>query len=398
MRILHRYILKEMLKALALSMPAISGVFSFAVVLATLQSQGLSPSASLKFMVLSFPGSLHYALPLSAVLVTTLIYGRLTVDNEIMACRASGIPLSSLLWPVVLLALMASGASLVLASWPLPECGYAAKKLTLADAKSLFFSRLSNGRINIKEANFQMTVDRVVGDMLYGPTIKHRGNKGAVYYCYAPYGRLEFDDENKVATLSLWEAIVIDKSNAMPVRGTHKISLPLPTVVPRRAEDLSLWYLIAVQRNPGLADDIRMLSPDTAPKEVQLRKDIVRAQATAEFHGRLASALGCLGLVLLGAGLGIYFNSGHLLTAFGVALAPWLSATLLTKMAVWAVGDSAANPQRLVWLIWGPNVLVLAMGAVAIAGVVWFWGHPVRLHHRLFGLRPAAAAAPSSTS
>jgi lipopolysaccharide export LptBFGC system permease protein LptF len=41
MRILHRYILKEMLKALALGLAAISGVVCFALVLVALQQKGL---------------------------------------------------------------------------------------------------------------------------------------------------------------------------------------------------------------------------------------------------------------------------------------------------------------------------------------------------------------------
>jgi lipopolysaccharide export LptBFGC system permease protein LptF len=394
MRILHRYILKELLKALALCLPAIAGVFCFAMVLSALQQQGLGPIASLKFMVLSVPGACYIALPLSAMLVSTLVYGRLATDNELMACRASGIPVSSLLWPALLLALVSTGLALGLAAWPLPESTYAAKKLSLDDIENLFFSRLSNGRINIKESGFQMTVDRVVGDMLYGPTVKHRGPKGQTY-CYAPYGKMEFDRTHNMATLALWEAVVVDEAHVSPVRGTHRISLALPTRIPRRADDLSLWWLQAVQNNPALSDEVAWMPLDATPKEREDRKAAVRCKAIAELNGRLATAVGCLGLVLLGAGLGVYFHSGNLLTAFGVALAPWLLATLLTKVAVWLVGDTPANPNKYVWIIWAPNVLMLLLGTGALASITWIWGYPVRLRHRLLGRRATTGRSPA---
>jgi lipopolysaccharide export system permease protein len=387
MRILHRYILKEMLKSLALAWAAIAGVVCFGMVLVALQQKGLGPLASLLYMALSVPGALYIALPLSVILATTLVYGRLAADNEVMACRASGIPMSSLFWPAMLLAGLAGTLSLGLAAWALPESGYAAKRLALADAERFFFSQLSNGSINLKELNFQMTVDRVVGDMLYGPTVKHRGKNGQTY-CYAPYGRIEFDQPNNVAKLALWEALVVDEAHATPVRGTHTIRLELPTYVPRKEDDLPLWHLLAIQSRPELSDKIRHLREDTPPAAVQSQKDSVRAAAIAEMHGRLAMALGCLGLVLVGAGLGVYLHSGHLLTAFAVSLVPWLGSWFTTMAAVKTVARATRHPLNMVWTVWTPNAVVVLLGVVILACVVWFWAHPVRLRDRLLGRGP----------
>ena len=379
MRILHRYVLIEMLKALALALAAVSGVVCFAMVLSALQQHGLSPVSSLLYMLLSVPGAMYIALPLSAVLAATLVYGRLAADNELMACRASGIPLSSLFWPTILLAIVAAAGCMGLASWPMPESSYAAKCLARADIERLFFTQLgSTGRIRLKETNFQITVDRVVGDMLYGPTLKYRDSKNGQTYCYAPYGRVEFDSKNNRAKLALWEALVVDEAHSSPIRATHVVSVDLPTYVPRREDDLTLWYLLAVEHNPALADRVRLLEEGTSPQAIQRAKDSVRARTLSELHGRLAAALGCFGLVLLGAGLGVYFHSGHLLTAFGVALAPWLGATVLTMAAMKTVTRAIEAPDRLLWLIWAPNVLVTIGGLLFLAYLVWIWSSPVR--------------------
>ncbi len=156
---------------------------------------------------------------------------------------------------------------------------------------------------------------------------------------------------------------------------------------------MSLWQLMAVEHNPTLAEEVNEWPDTLSPQARQAGLEGIRARAIASLHGRLATALGCLGLVLLGAGLGARFHSGNLLTAFGLALVPWLLAYILTMIAVKTVGENFADPQKLVWIIWAPNMLVLGLGAVAVAGIIWVWAHPVRLRHRLWGRSPATRIA-----
>ncbi|MCX5654889.1 MAG: LptF/LptG family permease [Planctomycetota bacterium] len=385
MRILHAYILKEMLKALALALAAVAGVVCFGLVLQALQQKGLGPLASLMYMGLSVPMAVYLALPLAAVLAATLVYGRLAAEHEVQACWASGIPVSSLLWPAVLLAMTGCGLSLSLAAWPLPESSYAAKALALMDLERHFFSQLNDGRINVKESNIQLTVDRVIDNTLYGPTVKYRGPNGQTY-CYAQFGRVEFDKVRNEAKLALWDALVLDELHAMPVRSkVHSLVVPLPTYVPRKENDLSLWHLALVESHPELADRVRMLKADTPEVVVQYHKDAARAEVMAEMHKRLATALGCFGLVLMGAGLGMYFHSGHLLTAFGVALVPWFGSYLMTWVAERAASRAVKNPEDLMWIIWAPNALVVILGLLILAFIVWLWCHPTTLQDRLLG-------------
>jgi len=387
-RILHRYILKEMLKALALSAAAVSGVLCFAMVLSALQKHGLGLGTSLLYMALSVPGAMYIALPLSAVLAGTLVYGRLASDNEVMACRASGIPPSSLFWPSIVLALMAAGITLALASWPLSESNYAAKQLALADMERLFFGKLTtSGRIRIKQANFEITVDRVEGNMLHGPALKYRDPKRGQLYCYAPWGEVQFDHPRNQAILTLWGSVVVDEAQKVPVRGdAHTVRLDLPTNIPRSEDDMSLWMLLALDRDPGRDERVLAMPPETPEAAVQAKMKDIRARVVSEMHGRLATALACFGLVLIGAGLGMYFHSGHLLTAFGVALAPWLASTLLTMLFVKTVIKAAgSNPEDKVWLIWAPNVVAVVLGLAVLACVSWLWSSPVSLGSRIRG-------------
>jgi lipopolysaccharide export LptBFGC system permease protein LptF len=387
MRILHRYILKEMLKTLALGLASVTGVVAFGMVLRALEHYGLGPFTSALYMVLSMPKAAYFALPLAAVLAGTLVYGRLAAQNEVMACRASGIPIWSLFWPTIVLAVVTSAVAFFLAAWPLPASAYAAKRLALADIERLFFTRLSStGRIRLKEAGFQMTVDRVVGDMLYGPTVKYRGKSGQTY-CYAPFGRVTFDRARNRVKLALWEAVVVDEAHAVPIRGTHAVGLTLPTVVPREEDDLDLWRLMAWGRRPELSDRVRGLPDDASEATIAVATKKVRARSMADLHGRLAVAIGCFGLVLVGAGLGMYFHSGHLLTAFGVGLVPWMWASGATMFITARVSREYDHPEDLIWLIWMPNLQVLVLGLAILAYLSWVWTLPLRLSDLLKGRR-----------
>jgi len=383
MKILHRYILRDLTKALALAVAAVAGVVSFGLVLPTLQEYGLAPTSALLYMALVMPRAVFLALPLSAALAGSLVYGRLAAENELMACRASGIPRYTLFWPTLLLALAAGALTLLLAAWPLPESKYAAKVLAKADVQRLLVSKLSTtGKIRVKEAHFQMTVDRIEGDMLYGPTLKYRGSGGQTY-CYAPYGKVTFDRANHRVKLVLHEAVVVDEAHKVPLRGSHAVSIQLPTTLPRDEDELSLWHLLAASHHPEIADRFKKLPEDADPKVVRRTKQVVRARVLSELHGRVATALGCLGLVLVGAGLGVYFHSGNLLTAFGVALVPGLAARYMTTVAVKTVARAIEAPQDLLYLIWTPNLVVVLLGLALLGHLSWLWSSPLRLRDLL---------------
>jgi lipopolysaccharide export system permease protein len=380
-RILHRYILKELVKAFGLALAAITGVVSLGMVLKALQDEGIGPVTSLLYVGLSIPGAAYIALGLAAVLATTLVYGRLAADNEVMACQASGVPVSSLLWPTVLLAVVTAATNLFLAVWPLPESGYAVKRLSLADVERLFFTRLSStGKIKVRDAGFEMSVDRVEGNRLSGPALKYRGSEGQTY-AYAPYGLVEFDRKRHSVSLFLSDAQVIQENGRVENRGTHIVGLTLPTEVPRDIKNLSLWRLLAAQQHPERFSEVLkdLKEGESSPEAIQREKDKVRARALAEMHGRLAAAVGCFGLVLLGAGLGVLFHSGHLLTAFGVALAPWLGAFLMSLAGQKAVSAEIENPQDVIYLIWSPNLLMALLAVCLLGYLAWGWTSPTRL-------------------
>jgi hypothetical protein len=103
---------------------------------------------------------------------------------------------------------------------------------------------------------------------------------------------------------------------------------------------------------------------------IVLKNDII-----SEMHGRMAFALSCLILVLVGCALGMMFRSGNFLTAFAVSFVPaLLSITLIIAgqqtcgNIPWTRGPNWENPLGIgVTLIWSGNVANLALAT----GLLW---------------------------
>ena len=106
MKILAKYITRQTLVTLAMTM----GVFTFVLLLARILRQlsdllvnravGLDVIA--QFLLLVTPAVLSFSLPMAMLARALLVFGRMSADNEIVAMRASGIGLGRVAAPVIL--------------------------------------------------------------------------------------------------------------------------------------------------------------------------------------------------------------------------------------------------------------------------------------------------------
>lgn len=132
MRILRTYLLKELFWPFILSLAIL--IFIMLVGnLVTLFNLVINKGVSLvlvgKLILLLIPNILTYALPLSILSATLLTIGRLAADNEIVAIRASGINLYKLCFPIIIVGLLASLASIPLNDRLKPNCLYTSRKI-----------------------------------------------------------------------------------------------------------------------------------------------------------------------------------------------------------------------------------------------------------------------------
>src|SRR3712207_2475142 len=114
-RTLFWYIFKDLVKIFFMASGALAGTMSFGGLLRPLTQQGLDAGQVSKMPTyMTFP-MMACSLPIAALFAATVVYGRLSADNELTACRAGGISLGPFLgmaFPGLVFGLLVAAVSL----------------------------------------------------------------------------------------------------------------------------------------------------------------------------------------------------------------------------------------------------------------------------------------------
>ncbi len=143
---LYRYILRELLKIMLVTVAVLVALMSFAAAIRPISDGLLSPAALGKFVVYTAPTVLGFALPFAGAFASTLVFSRMAQDNEVLACCAGGISYRRLLAPVLLLGLALTLTLLLLSNTVVPGFYRAATGLAKADIISVLVSRLNQSK------------------------------------------------------------------------------------------------------------------------------------------------------------------------------------------------------------------------------------------------------------
>jgi len=139
---LHRYIFREVLKVFCLAVVALTLMMSLGSILRPVQEYGVGPSQVVGLMGYFLPITLTFVLPMAALFATTLVYGRLSNDNELDACRASGVSMLPLVYPGLTLAIMVATANLLLSFYVMPAFVHRAENSLKNDARQILFRNI----------------------------------------------------------------------------------------------------------------------------------------------------------------------------------------------------------------------------------------------------------------
>ena len=139
---LHRYIFREVIKVFVLATVALTLMMSLGSILRPVQEFGVGPGQVVRLMIYFLPVTLTFVLPMAALFATTLVYGRFANDNELDACRASGISLLTLVYPGLILAVIVATANLLLGFYVMPAFMHRAESSLKNDARQILFRNI----------------------------------------------------------------------------------------------------------------------------------------------------------------------------------------------------------------------------------------------------------------
>jgi lipopolysaccharide export LptBFGC system permease protein LptF len=119
-RTLFWYVFKDLLRIFFLASGALAGIMSFGGLLRPVYEHGLDAAQVAKLLGYFMPAMTTYSLPIAALFATTMVYGRLSADNEVTAARAAGISHLSLTLPALVMGLLIALISLLFLCFVVP--------------------------------------------------------------------------------------------------------------------------------------------------------------------------------------------------------------------------------------------------------------------------------------
>jgi lipopolysaccharide export system permease protein len=307
---------------------------------------GLGPFQALRILPYVVPNLLPFTIPATLLLTVSVVYGRMSGDQEITASKAAGINVLSLLWPAFLLGAVLSVCSLILVDQAIPWANAKIQKTVTMLMEDIFLDRLRSQReVTDHNRGFSITVWRVDGKKLIYPTFRYAPPGRRAVTIQAQEATLHFDLEKEQVVLSLVRGYidapghkqVFVEQQEYPIPFPHEIKKVKPrhlsirdirrdlSEVINTLEESRLHRDLEAALALGLGDFDRLLQADMGIyDEMSLWIGVDRAKLHTEIHSRFALSSSCFFFALVGAPFAILQAKRQFLTSFFLCFGPIL--------------------------------------------------------------------------
>ncbi|HAR46836.1 MAG: LPS export ABC transporter permease LptF [Nitrospirae bacterium GWC2_57_13] len=360
LRILDRYIFRELLTPFLLSMAVITLVlfiqrmFKLAELVV---SKGASVVAAAKLFLYIMPGFLVITIPMATLLASLVAFARLSSDSEITAMKASQISLYRMLRPVILFSFLTFLATGVTSLVLLPGASHALKV-------HLFEMVKSRSMVGIEPGVFSSTFDGMVIyvesmkslDDLQGIFISDERSAKDPSVITAGRGRLLADPLSYNVTLAMERGSIHtsprdEKTYTLTSFDAGRLYLDInDALLPKDADSKSFKEKGSME----LYRELRRASTD----------DKKSRAIRSELHKRLSLPVACLLFGLIGTPLGVRPGRTGRSAGVAVALAVFLAYYVVLTAGKNLAEAGALSPAAAYWL---PNALLAAAAAALIA-------------------------------
>jgi len=357
MRILRNYFLKEFIGPLFLAL----GVLTFVIILGNLVkiadlviNKGVDIFNVSKLLLFMIPYLLTYTLPIAALTAVLLSLGRLSSDNEIVAIRASGINMFSLILPLLVVGLILSLVLVIFNDRVIPYAHFATRKTVMDIGVKNPTAALEPGIFINSFEKYILFIYRIDQNKLTNVRI------------YEPQGE---DKPARTIVAKRGEFIAVPEKNMLKLKlmeGTSDESDP---------ENPSNFYKLNFKTyfmSLNLSQTQDKDKVEKKPKDMtiqELRNEIKKikkegidpAPLVTEINEKISLAFSCFVLMLFGIPLAIITRRREKSINFGMAflIVGVYYLMLLGSEALSIQGN--LNPKIAMWI---PNIILGAIGAI----------------------------------
>lgn len=333
MKILHRYILREIFTQFLLTLCVFSSILVTIRMLRLVElviHKGVNLEQVLVIFLSIFPTFLEIAIPMSCLLAVILAIGRLSLDSEIIVIRASGLNLRQITAPVIIFGLASTLLTLIIALYIRPF-GHQKLESTLFElASTNSISGLSEGVFN-KLGNLIVYTDKIdyLSGQLGHTIIDDKRDRNNRQIILAQNGIISSNHEDRTVNIDLNDGYIhakIKKEYNLTKFDTTNISIaPNQNIDPEESQKTKRareMYVNELHKNiTNLKAELKLAkiqnsssldkTPSTTAKEIKFNKANVE-NITAQISGlqielwrKFSLPFACFVLCLLGMSLGI---------------------------------------------------------------------------------------------
>jgi len=262
---LYGYLGRDLAKVTLLALLGFTLMMTVFAVVEPLRKYGLGADKALGLIEYTLPMMMSLTLPIAALFAATIVYGRFGQDNEMTACRASGISSLAVLRPALWLGGIVTVISLFLGSFVTPQIIQTLETAIKSNVRDIAYQQLrTKSGLRWKAKNLMIHADNVDArdDKIEGLVVARMDKEEQVQFVAAAKALVNFSEEDEETWLTFHLVDAAPASTREDFQGTGTFSPPPYSVrLPSLAKEDPSWYdwpkLVRTLRNPAESREIR---------------------------------------------------------------------------------------------------------------------------------------------
>ena len=326
------------------------------------------------FCMVSLPETLQWSMPLALLVSSILVFSRMSADSEILAIRACGISLLTVMkWPV-LFAFICTCLGFWVNNEIVPRGHEVRRALKTKVSVGAGLSVLEPGRVIDEFPKVKLYFDRKEGNWLYDLVVLDYSNSAFDRMITADKALVVQDGSD--VNLELYHMTVdpVDEKHRTMARANRFVytmkDVVRNTAYVKRSKDFRFFEMLARIRE--LKTERRAPSPGVSPeavKDAKTRKSIEKLRDEAlkkvsehkvELNKRFVFAMASLCFVLIGIPLGIRSQRKESTVGMAISLAVSLGYYVVVILMLSCEKYYVVHPEILIWI---PVVTCFALAA-----------------------------------
>jgi lipopolysaccharide export LptBFGC system permease protein LptF len=259
---LYYYLSRDLVRVGLPALAAFTLVMTVFAIIEPLRKQGLESKQVVALISYTLPVMLTLTLPIAALFAATIVYGRFSQDNELMASRASGIAATTLLAPAITIGLVVTVLTLVMNNVVSPEMWARLEKPAAGDMQRVFFRQMKLKNFMKHMGIHMLHADQVNPETneLFG-VVYTNGSGGSIPDMAAAKATVKLnqsEDGNWYADIVPQDALGwLKSSRRIGKLGTQPVQFPIPMAAKEQPMGYTWERLWEVLADPTLNAEVR---------------------------------------------------------------------------------------------------------------------------------------------